>query len=142
MNFWEIKTLSEMTEQEWESVCDGCGKCCLLKLEDEETGEIHFTRAVCDLIDLEQCRCTRYQERTQLVPECLDLKQHDFSQFNWLPDTCAYRLLADGKTLPDWHPLVSRTQESVKDAGVSIASFAMKESEIDDLEEHIIQWLE
>ena len=142
MNFWETKKLSEMTTGEWESVCDGCGKCCLNKLEDEDSGEIFFTSVVCDLIDLGTCQCTRYSERTTLVPECLDLKQHDFAEYNWLPATCAYRLLIDGKELPSWHPLVSGSQETVKEAGVSICSYAMKESEVDDLEDHIIEWLE
>ncbi|MCK5121802.1 MAG: YcgN family cysteine cluster protein [Methylococcales bacterium] len=142
MNFWETKKLSEMTTKEWESICDGCGKCCLNKLEDEDTGEIFFTSVVCNLIDLDTCRCTRYLERTTLIPECLDLKQHDFSEYNWLPSTCAYRLLTDGKELPSWHPLVSGDQESVKDAGVAISSFAMKESDVDDLEDHIIEWLD
>ena len=141
VSFWKTKKLSEMTLEEWESVCDGCGKCCLNKLEDEDTGEIFFTSVVCDLFDLNTCRCTRYPVRTRLVPECLDLKQHDFSSFNWLPETCAYKLLLDGRDLPEWHPLVSGTRDSVKDAGVSIASYAMKESEVDDLEDHIIEWL-
>jgi uncharacterized cysteine cluster protein YcgN (CxxCxxCC family) len=142
MNFWETKKLSEMTTEEWESICDGCGKCCLNKLEDEDDGNIYFTSVVCNLIDLDSCRCTRYLERTVLVPECLDLKQHDFAEYNWLPSTCAYRLLADGEKLPSWHPLVSGDQETVKEAGVSICSYAMKESEVDDLEDHIIEWLE
>ncbi len=142
MNFWETKKLSEMTTEEWESICDGCGKCCLNKLENEDNGEIVFTSVVCNLIDLDSCRCTRYSERTTLVPECLDLKQHDFAEYNWLPSTCAYRLLADGEKLPSWHPLVSESQDTVKEAGVSICSYAMKESEIDDLEDHIIEWLE
>ncbi|MGZ8161310.1 MAG: YcgN family cysteine cluster protein [Methylobacter sp.] len=142
MSFWKTKKLHDMTAQEWESLCDGCGKCCLHKLEDEDTGEIFFTSVVCDLIDLKTCRCTRYSERTRLVPGCLDLKQHDFAEFNWLPATCAYRLLSDGKELPVWHPLVSGSAESVKEAGVSISSYAMKESEIDDLEDHIIEWLD
>lgn len=141
MKFWETKSLTEMTTEEWESLCDGCGKCCLIKLEDEDSGEIAFTSVVCDLIDLETCRCTRYSERCTLVPECIDLKQHDFAEYKWLPDTCAYRLLTDGKTLPDWHPLNSGSPESVKDAGVSICSYAIKESQVDDLEDHIIKWL-
>jgi Uncharacterized conserved protein len=126
--FWETKTLAQMTTEEWESLCDGCGKCCLIKLEDEDTGELAFTSVVCDLIDLETCRCTRYSERCTLVPECIDLKQHDFTEYRWMPSTCAYRLLIDGKPLPNWHPLVSGTSESVKDAGVSISSYAVKES--------------
>lgn len=140
--FWETKTLAQMTTEEWESLCDGCGKCCLIKLEDEDTGELAFTSVVCDLIDLETCRCTRYSERCTLVPDCIDLKQHDFAEYNWLPSTCAYRLLIDGKPLPNWHPLVSGTSESVKDAGVSISSYAVKESQVDDPEDHIIEWLE
>ncbi|HEY8098275.1 MAG TPA: YcgN family cysteine cluster protein [Methylobacter sp.] len=142
MSFWKTKKPSEMTTEEWESLCDNCGKCCLHKLEDEDTGDIYFTSVVCNLIDLDTCRCTRYAERTQLVPECLDLKQHDFAEYNWLPATCAYRLLTDGEELPSWHPLLSKSPDSVQDAGVSISSYAMKESEIDDLEDHIIEWLE
>ncbi len=141
MNFWEKKSLAEMTPDEWESLCDNCGKCCLNKLEDEDTGEIYFTSVVCDLIDLESCRCTHYKDRCTRVPECLDLKQHDFSEYTWLPSTCAYRLLADGKQLPGWHPLVSGSLDSVQEAGVAISSYAMKESEIENLENHIIEWL-
>jgi len=140
MKFWESKRLAEMTTEEWESLCDNCGKCCLIKLEDEDTGEIAFTSVVCNLIDLESCRCTRYNERCTLVPECIDLKQHDFAEYNWLPSTCAYRLLADGEPLPDWHPLISGSAESVQDAGASIKSYAIKESQVDDLEDHIIEW--
>jgi uncharacterized cysteine cluster protein YcgN (CxxCxxCC family) len=143
-NFWETKTLSEMTIEEWESLCDGCGKCCLIKLEDDKTGEIFFTSVVCDLIDLKTCRCTRYSERCRLVPECIDLKQHDFTHYTWLPATCAYRLLADGGELPRWHPLVSGKRNSVSQAGVSIRSFAMKQAEIGkaDLTDYRIKWLE
>lgn len=141
MNFWETKSLAEMTTDEWESLCDRCGKCCLNKLEDEDTGEIHFTSVVCNLFDLKNCRCTRYEERTVLVPECLDLKQHDFHEFNWLPATCAYRLLSDGDELPSWHPLVSGSPNSVKNAGVSISAYAMKESDVNRLEDHVIKWL-
>lgn len=142
MNFWETKKLAEMTVGEWESLCDNCGQCCLHKLEDEDTGQIAFTSVACNLIDLDTCRCTRYSERTRLVPECLDLKQHDFAGYNWLPATCAYRLLSDGESLPAWHPLVSGNAESVKDAGASISSYAMKEADVDDLEDHIIAWLD
>lgn len=141
MKFWETKTLAQMSTEEWESLCDNCGKCCLNKLEDVDTGEIAFTSVACDLIDLDTCRCTRYSERCTLVPECIDLKQHDFAEYNWLPSTCAYRLLTDGEALPDWHPLVSGSCESVKEAGVSIGSYAVKESQVTDLEDHIIEWL-
>ncbi len=138
MKFWETKSLAQMSAEEWESLCDNCGKCCLIKLEDEDSGEIVFTSAVCDLIDLDSCRCTRYSERCTLVPECIDLKQHDFAQYNWLPTTCAYRLLVDGEPLPSWHPLITGNPESVKDAGVSISSYAIKESQVDDFEDHVI----
>ena len=141
MKFWEVKTLAEMSVQEWESLCDNCGKCCLHKLEDEDSGDLAFTRVVCDLIDLESCRCTRYSERCTQVPECLDLKQHDFAGYNWLPDTCAYRLLTDGESLPDWHPLVSGNPDSVREAGISVSSYAIREAEVDDMEDHIIGWL-
>ncbi len=130
-----------MTTEEWESLCDNCGQCCLHKLEDEDTGEIAFTRVVCDLIDLKTCRCTDYTERTRRVPECLDLKQHDFSEYRWLPATCAYRLLSDGEDLPTWHPLISGSKGSVRKAGMSVSAYAIKEAEVDDMEDHIIYWL-
>ena len=142
MSFWKIKKLAEMTTEEWESLCDNCGKCCLHKLEDEDTGKIVFTNVACKLINLNSCRCTRYSERTRLVAECLDLKQFDVAQYNWLPSTCAYRLLNDGKELPAWHPLLSGSTASVKRAGVSISSYAIKESVAMNLEDHIIEWLD
>ncbi|MDQ7090107.1 MAG: YcgN family cysteine cluster protein [Methylococcales bacterium] len=143
MKFWETKALEEMTTDEWESLCDSCGKCCLVKLEDEDTGDIYFTRVVCNLIEFKTCRCSRYLERCTLVPECIDLKQDaNFKNYTWLPKTCAYRLLADNKPLPSWHPLITGDPLSVRDAGVSIQSYAIKESEVDDedLEDYIIDW--
>ena len=142
MSFWKTKQLAEMTAEEWESLCDGCGKCCLHKLEDEDTGEIAYTNVACKLLNLSTCRCTRYAERTRLVPECLDLKQYDFTQYHWLPVTCAYRLLNEGKALPTWHPLRSGRAASVKKAGASIISYAIKESAAINLEDHIIEWLD
>ena len=142
MNFWQTKTLAEMTHDEWESLCDGCGKCCLHKLENVESGKVHYTNVACRLLDLKTCRCTNYGKRTQLVPECLDLKQHEPSEFSWLPSTCAYRLIAEGEGLPAWHPLVSGKPSSVINAGVSVRSFAIAESQADDLEDHVIEWLE
>ena len=142
MSFWKTKKLTEMTTEEWESLCDGCGKCCLHKLEDEDTGEIAYTNVACKLIDLKTCRCTRYTERTQLVPDCLNLKRFDFTQYHWLPATCAYRLLNDNQELPSWNPLLSGSSMSVKKAGMSIHRYAIKESPKLDLEDHIIEWLD
>ena len=139
--FWKRKKLTEMTDNEWESLCDNCGKCCLNKLEDEDTGEIMFTSVVCNLIDMKTCRCTRYQERTRLVPGCIAIKSEPIVQYDWLPSTCAYRILAEGKDLPSWHPLVSGTSKSVHDAGVSVRSYAITERDADDLVHHVIEWL-
>ena len=141
MSFWKTKKLAEMTAEEWESLCDNCGKCCLHKLEDEDTGKIAFTRVACRLINLNTCRCTRYNERTKLVAECLDIRKLHVEKYNWLPSTCAYRLLNEGKELPSWHPLLTGSPASVKRAGVSISSYAIKESMAMDLEDHIIEWL-
>ncbi|MGR9088790.1 MAG: YcgN family cysteine cluster protein [Gammaproteobacteria bacterium] len=142
MSFWKEKTLDEMTSEEWESLCDRCGKCCLNKLEDEKTGTIHFTSAACNLIDLKTCRCTRYAERTRLVPRCLDLKRLETEAYHWLPSTCAYRLLFEGEDLPSWHPLISGRADSVRRAGVSIVSYAVKEAQVRRLEDHVIRWLD
>ena len=141
MAFWQSKTLSEMTDEEWESLCDGCGKCCLHKLEDDDTHKLHYTNVACKLLNLKTCRCTKYTERTQLVSMCLAIKSFDNDQLAWLPSTCAYRLLAEGETLPDWHPLVSGKSATVVEAGVSVRSYAIAESQVKRLENHIIEWL-
>lgn len=136
--FWRQKKLQELSGIEWESLCDGCGRCCLNKLEDEDTGEIFFTRAACHLLDIDHCRCTNYLQRQVEVPTCLNLAQ-GFSQFQWLPKTCAYRLIHEGKPLPDWHPLISGRPESVHEVGISVRDIALSEAEVDDLEDHIIE---
>lgn len=141
MTFWETKTLREMTPDEWESVCDRCGKCCLVKLEDEDSGEIAMTSVACKLIDLKTCLCTNYSKRCSLVPDCIDLKQHDFAEYQWLPSTCAYRLLSNGQPLPDWHPFKSGSAQSVHQAKMSIRTYAIQESPQVDPEDHIIEWL-
>ena len=132
--------LSAMTHDEWERLCDGCGKCCLHKLEDEDTGEILFTRVACRLLDIERCRCTDYQNRSVRIPGCLNVRQH-LHQLHWLPSTCAYRLLAEGDPLPSWHPLVSGDTESVHCAGASVRAYALPEDQAECVEEHVIEWL-
>lgn len=118
--FWETKSLSEMSDSEWESLCDGCGKCCLAKLEDADTGEIHWTSIGCRLFDEQSCRCSDYDNRIERVADCVRLTPDNVASIVWLPKTCAYRLLAEGKSLPAWHPLVSGDRESVHKAGISM----------------------
>lgn len=139
--FWRIKPLSEMSTPEWESLCDGCGRCCLHKLEDEDTGELLFTRISCRLLDIDTCRCLDYPDRSRTVPSCLDLRR-EFTQFHWLPSTCAYRLLHEGKDLPIWHPLVSGSPGTVHAAGASVRNFAISESNVQCVEDHVIEGLE
>jgi uncharacterized protein len=142
MAFWQTKTLRDMTHDEWEALCDGCGRCCLHKLEDEDTDELYFTRVACRLLDLKTCRCKQYSQRTTLVSGCLSLQQENFTAYHWLPVTCAYRLLAEGKPLMDWHPLISGTKDSVAAAGLSVADFAISELKLParaDLEDYIIE---
>jgi uncharacterized protein len=141
MAFWRTKKLNEMTHEEWESLCDGCGKCCLHKLEDEDTGKVHFTNVACRLLDLKTCRCSSYASRTGLVPDCIDLKGFEIAGYSGLPSTCAYRLIAEGEDLPSWHPLVTGKTNSVVEAGVSIKSYAIPEAEAQDLEDHVLTWL-
>jgi len=144
MSFWQEKSLAEMSQQEWESLCDGCARCCLHKLEDEDSGEVHYTSVVCKYLDESTCRCTNYQDRSSLVPDCVWLTPDTVEAFKWLPTTCAYRLIAEGKDLKWWHPLVSGRAESVAEAGISIRGKCVSEEHVhpDDLEENIIRWVE
>jgi uncharacterized cysteine cluster protein YcgN (CxxCxxCC family) len=136
--FWQTKSLADMSQAEWESLCDGCGRCCLHKLQDADSGELFYTNVACRLLDLNSARCTRYALRTRLMPDCIQLQPAQLEQFTWLPGTCAYRLLAEGKELPDWHPLVSGDPLSVQRAGVSIRGWAVSEQQVHDLEDHVI----
>jgi len=120
MGFWQEKRLAEMSAQEWESLCDGCGKCCLIGLEDEDTGEIHLTDVACKLLDGQSCRCSDYENRQEKVPDCVRLTPALVPTLHWLPKTCAYRLVSEGKPLKWWHPLVSGDPESVHAAGASV----------------------
>ena len=137
--FWKTKSLADMTRGEWESLCDGCGRCCLNKLEDEDTGKFLYTRAACKLLDLKTCRCTDYPNRAARVPDCVTLTPENIGELGWLPATCAYRLLDEGKPLPWWHPLVSGRQETVAEAGIAVSGTAYSEEglSVDDLVDHL-----
>lgn len=143
--FWETVPLDEMTRPEWEAVCDGCGKCCLLKIEFDDTGEVEFTNVACRLLDHATCRCTNYALRKQIVPDCVVIDMATLERIGyWLPSTCAYRLLADGQPLADWHPLVSGDPGSVHRAGISLAGRMVTETEVDedDLQDFIVEGLD
>ncbi|MFV0303699.1 MAG: YcgN family cysteine cluster protein [Paracoccus sp. (in: a-proteobacteria)] len=139
--FWELP-LKKLDPEEWEALCDGCGKCCLNKLEYEDTGEVAFTRIACRLLDGEACRCTRYANRHDFVPECVVLTPKKLKQVAyWLPATCAYRLRHEGKPLYDWHPLVSGDPDSVHRAGISVRGWTVNELAVeeDDWEDYLIE---
>jgi uncharacterized cysteine cluster protein YcgN (CxxCxxCC family) len=135
--FWE-KPLGQLSREEWESLCDGCGKCCLHKLEDDLSGEVHPTNVACKLLDLKTARCSNYRGRRALVPDCIRLSPVNVERFAWLPTTCAYRLRAEGKPLPEWHYLVSGDPESVHRAGISIRGWTISETDAGDLQNHLI----
>ncbi len=138
--YWQAKRLEEMSLQEWERLCDGCGKCCLEKLENPDTGELAFTNVACRFLDLETCRCAHYDERLRYALDCVPLAHDNVGELRWMPSTCAYRLLAEGKDLPDWHPLKTGDSASVARAGQSVRGRAISEKLVGDLEDHIVDW--
>jgi uncharacterized cysteine cluster protein YcgN (CxxCxxCC family) len=138
--FWRSKTLGEMTRAEWESLCDGCGRCCLHKLRDEDSGELGWTNVACRLLDIGTARCSDYANRKARVPDCVKLTPKKLAAIDWLPPTCAYRLLAEGQDLPWWHPLVSGDPETVVAAGVSVRGKAIRERDAAALEDHLVAW--
>jgi uncharacterized cysteine cluster protein YcgN (CxxCxxCC family) len=140
-SFWKSIALDAMSREQWESLCDGCAKCCLQKLEDEESGEIYHTNIVCRLLDLDSCRCTRYAQRSVLVPNCVSVTPELLQDPYWLPSSCAYRLLAEGKDLPAWHPLVSGSPDTVISSGNSVQGRVVPETEADDWEHHLVDWV-
>ena len=138
--FWKAKSLEEMTEEEWESLCDGCARCCLIKLTDPETDEVDFTDIVCRLLDLDSCRCSDYANRRVRVPQCEKVTPELARTGSWLPSTCAYRLVAEGKDLYWWHPLVSGDPDTVHKACVSVKDRVIHESPAIDPEDRVVSW--
>ena len=140
MAFWREKTLSDMNRQEWESLCDGCGKCCLHKLEDDETGEVHYTDVACRFLDPETIQCGKYLTRQRYVGNCVVMTPELLDTLPWMPSTCAYRLLYEGKDLPAWHPLVAGNPEAIHRAGASVKGRVVDEREAGDFEDHLVKW--
>jgi len=138
--FWETKTLGQMNKQEWESLCDGCAKCCLNKLENESTGEIQYTDVACRLLDTEKCHCVSYDDRKRYVPDCQILNTNSIKRLVWLPSTCAYRLIDESKPLYWWHHLICGDKNTVHDVGVSVRGRVVSERDTDDLENRIVGW--
>ena len=141
--FWKTKSLSEMNEAEWESLCDGCGKCCLLRMEDEDDASvIYVTDIRCKLLDAETCHCRHYPERRDYVPDCVRLTPDKVAKLGWIPHTCTYRLIAEGRDLPDWHHLVSGSRETIHQAGMSVRNATVHELDVseDDMARHITIW--
>ncbi len=141
-NWWETVPLKDMSEDQWEALCDGCAKCCLVKLEDEDTGEIAYTRLHCKLLDAETCRCSNYESRKQFVPDCVKLTPDNLGALKWMPKTCAYRLIHEGKPLEDWHPLISGEQSSVHRQDHSIMGRTVSEDTVFEGDEFdwIVDW--
>ena len=142
--FWETKTLGQMSQEEWESLCDGCAKCCQIKYQHPRTNELAVTQVVCELLDLDTCKCTNYENRHKLIDECIELTPRGIPDLYWLPSTCAYRLVTEKKPLFDWHPLVSGDENSVHDAGISVRGSVISEKDVhpDDIESQYVKWVD
>lgn len=136
-NFWENKVLSNLAQKEWEQLCDGCAKCCLHKVEDEDSGLIYGTNVVCQYLNSQSCQCQEYAKRSILVPDCVTLTSDNLEQVYFMPSTCSYRLLAEGKALPAWHPLLTQQRDSVHESGNSVRGKVISELEADDLMHHL-----
>lgn len=140
--FWKTKSLEEMSKSEWESLCDGCGKCCLNKLEDWDTAEIYWTNIGCELLDCDSCRCKDYENRFEIVEDCIQLTPQTVRTLTWLPPTCGYRLVRDGEDLFDWHPLISGDPNTVHEAGVSVKGRAVPDDgkPAEEYEDNLVDW--
>ena len=142
--WWEAKSLAEMSDIQWESLCDGCAKCCLVKLEDYDSAEIYYTNLTCELLDTESCRCSDYAGRHKVVDDCIKLDRNNINTLSWLPKSCSYRLIAAGQPLPDWHHLRSGDPELIHSYGASLRGKVISELEVkeEDVEDHIIKWID
>lgn len=142
--FWKTKKLGEMSDLEWESLCDGCGKCCLFKIEDTDSAQVFYTDIACRMLDLNNCRCKIYEHRFEVIKDCLSLTYQKLQEIDWLPESCAYRRLAEGKDLAWWHPLVSGNPETVRQAGISVCDRAVPELSVDLLaiDDHVVDWFD
>jgi uncharacterized cysteine cluster protein YcgN (CxxCxxCC family) len=143
--FWQEKALHELSREEWESLCDGCGLCCLQKLQDDETEEIFYTSISCRFLNIESCRCSVYEKRFEYLPECLNLTVETFqTALPWLPPSCAYKRVFEGKPLADWHPLISGNRQAIHQKKRSVKHFAISEAEVaeDDWQDNLIDLLE
>lgn len=140
--FWETKNLIDMNENEWESLCDKCGKCCVIKLEDFDTQEVHYTNVSCKLLCEKSASCKDYENRKSIVPDCIILSPDNLKDLKWMPETCAYKLLNEGKNLPYWHPLLSGNDKEIVKSGNSVKNRVTNENEIKikDLPDYIFNW--
>ncbi len=144
VDYWKHKTLEQMNQQEWEALCDGCALCCLQKLQDDETDEVFYTCIACEQLDLLSGKCKNYQQRLKLVNDCVKITLDNVEEFRWLPHSCAYRTLAEGRPLQPWHPLVSGSDESVHEAGISVRGKVIPQHQVppEEWEDYIINWVQ
>lgn len=141
--FWQEKSMQEMSQEEWESLCDRCGKCCLQKLQDDETDEIYYTNLACQYLNIQHCQCQVYPQRLEKVAACADLTLDKLEEFSWLPDTCSYRVLSETGDLPNWHPLVTGSHREMIRQGLRVSAYAVSENSVaeEDWDTHLIRWV-
>lgn len=142
--FWQTKSLEQMNAEEWELLCDGCAKCCLVKLQDIDNDDIFYTNVSCELLDTDSCRCRDYAGRHKVVDDCIKLDKDNIHRLSWLPSSCSYRLIAAGKSLPEWHHLISGSRQTLHSYGASLRGRVISELDVsdDDIEDHIIHWVD